>query len=336
VNDSFRVAVCGIGNAGLEHLRAFAGMSEADVTAIVDHDIRRARAAAADYALLCPVVPTLAEALSVAPIDAVVVATPNDLHAQMTIEAARARKHVLLEKPAAITNRDLQLMIDEVASAGVQCQVNMILRWHPMIEAIVAKRDAGHLGEIFCVEADFIFGELEGTEPDWARTLAQGGSLHLYAGCHAYDQLEWIAGSRIEEISAVSTRRSLRWEYDVTACAVARFANGAIGRATVTLEAAAPYRFGIRVLGTRATVVDNTICVPRDGDERFIELAGQRVDVTYLPFERVAADFVSNVRSGTESHASLAHTADLFRLALDADSSAREGRIVDRRPGLLA
>jgi UDP-N-acetyl-2-amino-2-deoxyglucuronate dehydrogenase len=336
VNDPIRVAVCGIGNAGIEHLRAFTGLSEADVTAIVDRDTERGRTVAADLGLPYPVFPSLAEALHAAPVDAVVVATPNDLHADMTVEAARAGKHVLLEKPAAITDVDLQRMTDEVAAAGVQCQVNMILRWHPMIQAIVGEREAGRLGEVFCVEADFVFGELEGSEPDWARTVAQGGSLHLYAGCHAYDQLEWIAGSRIEEIGAVSTRRSQRWEYDVTACAVVRFANGAIGRATITLEAAAPYRFGIRVLGTNATVVDNTICVPRNGEGQFMELCSKRVDVTYLPFERVASDFVSNVRSDTESHASLARTADLFRLALDADKSARERRIVDRGPGRLA
>ena len=72
----------------------------------------------------------------------------------------------------------------------------MILRWHPMIQSIVRLREQGVLGEIHTVEADFVFGELEGSEPDWARTVADGGSLHLYAGCHAYDQLEWLIQDR--------------------------------------------------------------------------------------------------------------------------------------------
>jgi UDP-N-acetyl-2-amino-2-deoxyglucuronate dehydrogenase len=328
--EPFRVVVCGTGNAGMEHLRSFADLPDVQITAIVDHDTDRGRAVAVDLLLACPALPTLAEALRTAPCDAVVVATPNDLHASMTVEAARAGKHILLEKPAAITNADLQWMNDEVAAAGVHCQVNMILRWHPMIQAIVSARDTGRLGEIFCVEADFIYGELEGPEPDWARTVAQGGSLHLYAGCHAYDQLEWIAGSRVQQISAVSTRRSSRWEFDVSASAVTRFANGAIGRATVTLEAAAPYKFGIRVLGTKATIVDNTIYAPQNREGQFTELSGQRVDVTYLPFDRVASDFVANARSGTVSHSSLARTVDLFQLALDADTSARENRVIER------
>jgi len=330
MDGSIRVVVCGTGNAGLEHLRAFSALPDAIVSAIVDLDVDRANGVAADLGLTCPVHATLADALATGEVDAVVVATPNDLHAAATVEAARAGAHVLLEKPAAITADDLDVMVGAVEDSGIHCQVNMILRWHPMIEAIVAARDAGRLGEVFCVEADFIFGELEGEEPDWARTIARGGSIHLYAGCHAYDQLEWLAGSRVVEVGAVSTRRSTRWAYDVTACSVVRFANGAIGRATVTLEAASPYRFGIRVFGTEGTVVDNTICVPRGREGDFEELCRERVDVTYLPFDKVAKDFVANIRLGTDSHASLARTADLFRLAIDADRSAKEGNTIDR------
>lgn len=330
MSDVLGVAVCGTGNAGSEHLREFAALPNAEVRAIVDLDLDRAASAAGALGLACPLYPSLAEAFASSPIDAVVVASPNDLHASMTVEAARHGAHVLLEKPAAITRDDLDLILDEVTRAGVLCQVNMILRWHPMIEAIVAARDAGDLGEVFCVEADFIFGEIEGREPDWARTVAGGGSVHLYAGCHAYDQLEWLAGSRISEVSAMSTRRRPGWDYDVTACALVRFENRAIGRATVTLEASAPYRFGIRVMGTRATVVDNTICVPADGEAEFTELCPERVDVTYLPFDRVAADFTGNVLARRDSHASLAHTVDLFRLALDAERAAHGREVVHR------
>lgn len=324
------IAVCGTGNAGLEHLRAFAGLPNANVSAIVDIDAERGRAAASDVGLACPVFTSLTDALDDADIDAVVVATPNDVHASTTIEAARRGAHVLLEKPAAITEGDLDLIVDEVRRSGVHCQVNMILRWHPMIESIVSTRDAGDLGEVFCVEADFVFGELEGDEPDWARTVERGGSLHLYAGCHAYDQLEWLAGSRIVAVSSVSNRSSQRWEYDATACTIVRFASGAVGRATVTLEAAAPYRFGVRVFGTSGTIIDNTICIPAGRAGSFAELCREKVDVTYLPFDRVAADFVANVQGGTDSHASLARTADLFRLAIDADRAAREGCVIHR------
>ena len=324
------VAIAGAGNAGFEHLRAFAEHPGATIRSIVDPDTQRAAAAAAAVSVECAIHTGLEAALADERLEAVVIATPNSLHPSMTIAAARAGKHILLEKPAALDAQSLDLMLDEVGRAGVLCQVNMILRWHPMVESIVALRDAGRLGEVHTVEADFVFGELEGVEPDWARTVADGGSLHLYAGCHAYDQLEWLMVDRVVEVAAASGRRSDAWEYDVTSVAVFRFANGGTGRATVTLEAASPYRFGIRVFGTRATVIDNTVCVPGEADDAFVNHCEERVDVTYLPFDRVAADFIENVASGADSHAALEHSADLFRLAIDTERAALERRVISR------
>ncbi len=324
------VAIVGIGNAGAEHLRAFARHPDARVRSIVDPDAERAAGACREVGITCAIHADIEAALADDGLDAVVIATPNSLHPAMTVSAARAGKHILLEKPAGLDTEALDRMVDAVRDAGVICQVNMILRWHPMIESIVRLRDDGVLGDIHAVEADFVFGELEGSEPDWARTVTDGGSLHLYAGCHAYDQLEWLMKDRVVEVSAVSGRRSPRWEYDVTSCAVFRFERGGIGRATVTLEAAAPYRFGLRVFGTRGTVVDDTVCVPEEHGGTFVEHCSQRVDVTYLPFDRVASDFIRNISLGGDSHAALEHTADLFRLAIDTARAASERTVVRR------
>jgi predicted dehydrogenase len=330
VTQPLTVSVAGIGNAGAEHLRAFAADPAAEIHSIVDLDTDRAAALCDDLAITCPIHTDIGTALSDPDLDAIVIATPNPLHPAMTIAAAQASKHILLEKPAALDEPALAQMVDAVDKAGVLCQVNMILRWHPMIESIVKLRDGGVLGEVHTVEADFIFGELEGAEPDWARSVSDGGSLHLYAGCHAYDQLEWLMGDRVASVSAVSGRHSAAWEYDVTACAVVEFSRGGLGRVTVTLEAAAPYQFNIRVFGSNGTVVNNTVCVPTDHGGDFVSHCDQRVDVTYLPFDRVAADFIANVSDGRESHAALNRTADLFRLAIDADKAAATRTVVRR------
>ena len=327
---TLKVVVAGTGSAGFEHLREFGAHPGARVVGIVDPDAQRAEAVRAELGLDCPIRPSLEAALADDRPDAVVIATPNQLHPKMTEVAAAAGVHILLEKPAGLDNQAIDAMLSAVRRAGVLCQVNMILRWHPMIESIVRLRNEGALGHVHTVEADFIFGELEAREPDWARTTEGGGSLHLYAGCHAYDQLEWLMDDRVTEVSAVSSRQPGQWEYDVTACAVMRFANGGLGRATVTLEAAAPYRFGIRVFGTRGTILNNTICIPAVHGGEYVEHCAQQVDVTYLPFDRVADDFIQNVTTGADSHAALEHTADLFRLAIDTDTAAREHQVVRR------
>ena len=230
-------------------------------------------------------------------LDAVVIATPNSLHPAMTELAAVAGAHILLEKPVGLDNHAIDSMVRWCAQAGVLCQVNMILRWHPMIESIVRLRDEGALGDVHTVEADFIFGELEGSEPDWARTAADGGSLHLYAGCHAYDQVEWLMGDRVAEVSAVSSRRSGKWEYDVTSCAVMRFARTARTRDGHARGCSSvPVRHP-RVRYSRDDGERHGVHPDKHGAE-YIEHCTQRVDVTYLPFDRVAADFIHNVATG--------------------------------------
>ena len=231
------------------------------MVSIVDPDAGAADAVGQSSASTARSTRALDAALRDDEVDAVVIATPNALHPAMTEAVARAGKHILLEKPLRSMRRHSIACWPRYEPAGVICQVNMILRWHPMIESIVRLREQGVLGEIHTVEADFVFGELEGSEPDWARTVADGGSLHLYAGCHAYDQLEWLMDDQRSKCLGIGPPLD-KWEYDVTACAILRFARGGIGRATVTLEAAAPYQFGIRVFGTRGTVIDNTVCVP--------------------------------------------------------------------------
>jgi predicted dehydrogenase len=330
VTRALGIAVAGLGNAGIEHARAFAAHPDAAVVALVDADPVRAASACEALGLEPTAIASYEAAIADPRVDAVVVATPNALHAEMTIAAAAAGKHVLLEKPAALDAASLAQMVDAVGAAGVVCHVDMVLRWHPLIESIVRLRDGGALGEVFAVEADFVFGELEGPEPDWARTVRGGGSLHLYAGCHAYDQLQWLAGDRIVEVSAVSTRRSPAWQYDVTASVLARFSRGAIGRATVTLEARAPYRFGVRVLGTRGTVVDDELCMPEETGATYRRHCDRRVDVSYLPFDRAADDFLHSVRTGQPSHAALERTADVFLLALDIERAARDRVVVAR------
>ena len=124
------VAIAGIGNAGHESLRAFGALDWARVRAMVDLNGGRAAGVAADAGVECAIHRDLGAALADDEVDAVVIATTNSLHAAMAAAAARAGKHILLEKPAALDARSLEEMVAQVRRAGVLCQASMILRWH--------------------------------------------------------------------------------------------------------------------------------------------------------------------------------------------------------------
>jgi len=193
------------------------------------------------------VVERLDDALRDTGVGAVVVASPSDLHEEQSVAAARAGRHVLLEKPVALTPEASTGCSSRSRTPAFLCQVDMILRWHPMVEAIVAARDRGDLGDLFCVEGDLCSGSSRAP----SRT-GHAGRRRVqrppHAGCHPYDQLAWLMGSPIVEVASVSTRRSPRWA-TTSPRSPRALRNVASGERRRRSRRASPYRFGIRVFG---------------------------------------------------------------------------------------
>ncbi|MEL0251817.1 MAG: Gfo/Idh/MocA family oxidoreductase, partial [Novosphingobium sp.] len=99
------IAMIGCGRISLSHLDAIAARPlDAQVVAVVDRDLDLARKAAERFG--APAFATLEEVLAIAHVDAVLLATPNHLHAAQAMAALKAGKHVLVEKPAAETGED--------------------------------------------------------------------------------------------------------------------------------------------------------------------------------------------------------------------------------------
>ena len=205
----------------------------------------------------------------------------------------------------------------------------MILRWHPMIESIVELRDRGVAGRrIHTVEADFIFGELEGSEPDWARTAAHGGSLHLYAGLPCLRPAGVDHGDRISEISAVvraplrpvGIRRQRRapWSGSPTAASAGRRSRWRRPRRTGSGSACSAHS------GTSSTTPS---CIPAEHGTSTSSTATGGSTSTYLPFDRVAADFLRTWPGG----ARLACVARRARPPCSRWRSMRQASAQERR-----
>ncbi|GIT39343.1 MAG: hypothetical protein Ct9H300mP8_05390 [Gammaproteobacteria bacterium] len=160
-----------------------------------------------------------------------VVCTPHDLHPANTIAAAQAGKHILIEKPAALDTSSLRCMHEEVAKAGVKSVVSFVLRWNPLFDVIKAQQANGALGRVYMTEVDYVhgvgpwYGQYE-----WCRTLAQGRSSFLNAGCHAIDALRYFTESDVTEVSAYTVAGSDRFEYPGTAVMICKFEKGLLVR----------------------------------------------------------------------------------------------------------
>jgi len=142
-----RIAVAGTGYWGINHVRACAQLANTELVAIADPDTsaleraRRFAPAARPYS-------DVSSLFTDPGVDAIVVATPARLHAQQVVAALAAGKHVLVEKPLALTVDDAE-KVREAAGGGTTLMVGHLMLFHPAFERLASLVRDGTLGEIF-------------------------------------------------------------------------------------------------------------------------------------------------------------------------------------------
>jgi predicted dehydrogenase len=132
-------------------------------------------------------------------VDAVLICSANSKHAKMTIDAAKAKKHIIVEKPIATTIEDAQKMIDACKENKVKLMVSFPVRYAPPIRRMKEIVDNGKLGEIIGISATN-----HGTMPGgWfiEKNLAGGGAIMDHT-VHVVDILRWILKSEVKEVYA--------------------------------------------------------------------------------------------------------------------------------------
>ena len=137
-------------------------------------------------------------------VDVVYVVLPNSMHAEYTIRAAKAGKHVLCEKPMANTVADCQAMIDACKAAHRKLMIGYRVRYEPMTQkAIALAQSADDMGVIKQITAEAGFNA--GNPDQWRlnRKLAGGGSL-MDMGIYAVNAVRYLSGQEPTEVSAVS------------------------------------------------------------------------------------------------------------------------------------
>ncbi len=135
-------------------------------------------------------------------VDAVVVAAPPALHAELVEEAAGAGKHVYVEKPLATGEAAARRAVDAVERAGVVGVVGFNRRRHPLVARARAIVASGAIGEVRAVQTAFC----EPVEParltGWRRARATGGGVLLDLGSHHLDLVRWLLGTELEVAAA--------------------------------------------------------------------------------------------------------------------------------------
>jgi len=329
------VLIHGAGWVSTQHIAAFQRNPRTQVLAVSSRTLKSARKRIAEAGLKdVTAYDNLDKALAHPGVDIVSICTPQHLHCENVLVAAQAEKHLVIEKPVAINVGQLRQMRDVVRKAGVRTVVSFVLRWNPLFQNIKRMMADDALGRPYYVEADYIShnGSWWG---GWnnGRTLAEGVSAMLVAGCHAIDALRWFAATGEFEaatpVEVFAMRGGYRkgssreynpltnlWrddappmEYDGLEVALVKFSNGVLGKVSVNADCIMPYRFPFRIFGSKGSVFDNRIWSHRYPDQKdWVELSGvlpDSSDVRHHPFQGEMDHFVECIQSNRESHCNL-------------------------------
>ena len=222
-----RLALVGCGGMSRAHLRRFHVLSDRlELAAAVDVDAGKAAAVAE----LMPGVRTAADYREVLDdVDAVLLVLPHHEHHPVGLACLQAGKHVLLEKPMAITEAGCLELIDAGRAAGRVLMIAYCMRFHPLVSGMKQLIDDGAAGDIFQVS---IWTEqlTRYHEGHWARKAATlGGGQFFSHGCHYVDILLWYLGRPLRGVHAGTNRGTPWMEREGTSNAVFEFEGGRLG-----------------------------------------------------------------------------------------------------------
>jgi len=256
---------------------------------------------------------------------------PSHVHAEQGIAAAGAGKHVLVEKPIALSMEDNRALRDAVACAGVKSLAGFVLRWNPAVQCTRSLVASGAIGRLFYVEIDYWHG-LSPAHHAWdlhSRTKT-GGSAMLLGGCHAADAMRWLSGDEVVEVTAVANNQKGLFEYDANVVAIMKFAGGAIGKTSALFDCEMPYTLNIDLAGAEGTIRDNRVWSKRlmpgqTGWSTIPTILPTTADVNHHPFDAELDHFVECIRGGRESHCNVADAYRTHELCLAIDRSIAEG-----------
>jgi len=203
---------------------------------------------------------TLDELLA-ADIDAVLVSVPHDIHEEIVEKCAKAGKHILCEKPMAMTVEGCRKMIADAQSNNVRMMIaenHRFLPVHNTIQEAVAK---GLVGNVCLVRSYEGCNEIEGNEdPDsWKGDIDRCGGAWLDMSVHKFGALEYILGERVDSVMMLMAKQvaKLPMKGDDNAISIATFKSGALAEVTVSSTQISPANNSLEIFGDEGTILES-------------------------------------------------------------------------------
>ena len=299
--DAFRLGLVGAGRMGQTHLRALQSSEDVSFVAVAEPVESLREKAVATFGVT--VYASVADLLSDARLDGVVVVSPSDTHVEVVAVVAAAGLPILCEKPCGVSPDDARRARDLVTEAGVALQVAYWRRFVPELQALRERIVSGAFGEILslsCLQWD--------GEPPASSFRARSGGIFIDMGVHEFDQARWLTSSGFTTLFAVASSvfdASAGGDPD-GAQVLASMTNGATSLVSLGRHYAGGDMASVEVFGTRHHEW-SMFLRPEDGERAQLEA-----------LRRQASAFAEFARGGAAEGASVEDAI----AALEAASSA--------------
>lgn len=307
--------IIGLGLIADFHAQAIADAAGAKLVAVCGRSAEKAHAFAEKHGAAFSTT-DLAAFLARPDLDVVCIATPSGAHLEPTLAAARAGKHIVIEKPIEITLARTDALLAGVAAAGVMLMPIFQSRFGEGARTVKAAVAAGRLGRLTLASAYVKWHRSAAYYSDsWHGTFAlDGGGALINQAIHAVDLLQWFAGLPSEVFSWNTRRVHTGIEVEDTSVATLRYPDGALGTIEATTAAFPGWARRIELCGENGSIVleDDSIlrwdfrtAQPEDAaiiaakpDNSMRSGAGSPGAMSHLGHLRQIENFVAAIRTG--------------------------------------
>ncbi|MDQ8159851.1 MAG: Gfo/Idh/MocA family oxidoreductase, partial [Gemmatimonadota bacterium] len=275
-----RVALLGCGRISKNHFDALAKLPGFELVAVCDIVAERAQEAGTRYGV--PWFTAFDRMLAEVPSDAVIIATPSGLHPQHGIQAARAGRHVVSEKPMAISLSAADALVQACDDHQVHLFVVKQNRLNPPIVLLKRAIDRGRFGRIYMANCTVRWTRPQDyyDQAPWRGTWEFDGGAFMNQASHYVDLMQWLVGP-VESVMAKTATLARRIEAEDSGAAVLKFRSGAIGVIEVTmltfprnLEGSITIlgeKGSVKIGGTAVNKVEQWSFADYDDDDKFVE-----------------------------------------------------------------
>jgi UDP-N-acetyl-2-amino-2-deoxyglucuronate dehydrogenase len=335
----YNVGIIGYGWAATAHIDAINNCTDAQVTAIYSSRELDGAKLSTEWGSEIRTYTDLDKMLEDESLHVVSICSYPNQHKAHAIKAARAGKHLIIEKPLALSWEDCKEIESVIKEAGVKTCVCFECRFSNQFKVTKSIIDQGLIGDLHYGEIDYYhgIGPWYG-QYRWNIKKEVGGSSLISAGCHALDALLLCMNDEVVEVTSYESKSRNAifqpYEYNASSVTILKFSNGAVGKCASSIDCLQPYYFHTHLCGSEGSILDDKFHSMKlnTNKDSWSKLAIKMLDsgdVSDHPYQDQFETFFNSISENMDMPlTSLKQAMKSFEVIFAADQSAAEGRSI--------